>query len=635
MRRIELSAVVLAAFAFSVVSAYAVTATPRPAGSEVSASGERADRDPRLDQKVTYEAGYKRLHQVTDDLSKQTGVTIYCGKNDSDWPVRDIPLVVCVRDMPLGKLLRLLALTTHAQYVSKKTSSQAESERTYRIYRTAEQEKETASLLQKRRDARLALADWSWEALMKLGNSPESVGGSKESRLVGKILACLGPDARTKVLAGDPISVYNQDFSQPDLFQDLSQLALESTKSAATGNFSLPGPMHAAFLLEVGLDDATGVENRTGVRFDLYTSYHCRIEDIARPLQKITELELAPPPKEVAPQQPRDEMPDKTLQFLKGDRDQDWQRTSLQAKVVLQQEGADEATFADLIRALSKATGFNIICEDFVSQKNLGQQIASSCFGQKIDAGATLRRVSSGSTNWFTNDDQKVLVGWSEGWRDHHSSLVSADYLAGLRKKLDGDGVDIDDICCFANMTEGQLREWIARTRDFSALSPLSLEYPWKLYDFLDPKGKALAKSEKGIPLGQFDPETLATFCRQRQLPRKSVMLLSDDQGRHLESEQDRRDRILSDPKLISTLVMRVKSELGGIGGFVRDMLQSMISKSPSGHVSDRSYSLEFEGEENGQVLKMAVQGPSVCFPIYSPEREAEILKEKTGKETK
>ena len=31
-------------------------------------------------EKITYAGGYKRLHQVTEDLAKLTGATVRCGK---------------------------------------------------------------------------------------------------------------------------------------------------------------------------------------------------------------------------------------------------------------------------------------------------------------------------------------------------------------------------------------------------------------------------------------------------------------------------------------------------------------------------------------------------------------------------
>ena len=54
-----------------------------------------------------------RLKTVIEDLSSTTGVKISCGKTKDDWRVRDIPVVVCVKDMPLGKVLRAIADATH------------------------------------------------------------------------------------------------------------------------------------------------------------------------------------------------------------------------------------------------------------------------------------------------------------------------------------------------------------------------------------------------------------------------------------------------------------------------------------------------------------------------------------------
>ena len=87
-----------------------------------SATEERSSKvDVRLAQKVTYEGGYKRLHNVAEDLSAITGVKIRAGRSSKDWRVRDIPLVVCVRDLPLGKLLHALADCAHVKLAAETT----------------------------------------------------------------------------------------------------------------------------------------------------------------------------------------------------------------------------------------------------------------------------------------------------------------------------------------------------------------------------------------------------------------------------------------------------------------------------------------------------------------------------------
>lgn len=69
--------------------------------------------DARMTRKITYFSGRTRLHYVTEGIARQTGVTIRCGKDKNDWPVRDLPITVCANDIPAGKLLQAVADATH------------------------------------------------------------------------------------------------------------------------------------------------------------------------------------------------------------------------------------------------------------------------------------------------------------------------------------------------------------------------------------------------------------------------------------------------------------------------------------------------------------------------------------------
>ena len=104
------AAVLTCLFGLSTAS-FADKTTVDPNTVQKPAPAEIADK--RLDQKITYESLDKRLHSVLDDLTAMTGVTVRCGDSKNDWQVRDLPLVVCARDLPLGKLLRTIADCTH------------------------------------------------------------------------------------------------------------------------------------------------------------------------------------------------------------------------------------------------------------------------------------------------------------------------------------------------------------------------------------------------------------------------------------------------------------------------------------------------------------------------------------------
>ncbi len=69
--------------------------------------------DPRLDSKVTLDAEGIALHAALEQLSQATNVTVVAGLNDDDWSVRDRKIIVHVKDMRLGDLMRQIGSTFH------------------------------------------------------------------------------------------------------------------------------------------------------------------------------------------------------------------------------------------------------------------------------------------------------------------------------------------------------------------------------------------------------------------------------------------------------------------------------------------------------------------------------------------
>lgn len=70
---------------------------------------ESHEIDPRLAQKVTYEAWNAPLKTILADLSESTGVTLYSGFSLQDWQVRDRRMNVYVKDVPLAQLMSSIA----------------------------------------------------------------------------------------------------------------------------------------------------------------------------------------------------------------------------------------------------------------------------------------------------------------------------------------------------------------------------------------------------------------------------------------------------------------------------------------------------------------------------------------------
>jgi hypothetical protein len=99
--------------------------------------------DPRLQQKITYAAKHKPIKLILADLSKMTGVTLRAGASEQDWQVRDRRMNIFVKDLPLltfmNSMARVMDFTwdknirvdppTYRVYMDRKKLAAAEAKR--------------------------------------------------------------------------------------------------------------------------------------------------------------------------------------------------------------------------------------------------------------------------------------------------------------------------------------------------------------------------------------------------------------------------------------------------------------------------------------------------------------------------
>lgn len=98
--------------------------------------------DPRLDQKVTYQAKGQLLHKALTELTDKTGVVMTCGKNEKDWEVRDRKVSIAVKDMPLKDLQQQLSKLLHFTWARGSKDGQP----TYRLFQDLKSKREEESL---------------------------------------------------------------------------------------------------------------------------------------------------------------------------------------------------------------------------------------------------------------------------------------------------------------------------------------------------------------------------------------------------------------------------------------------------------------------------------------------------------
>lgn len=631
------------------------------------------NHDPRLNQKITYEGGYKRLHQVAEDLTKQTGVTIYSGRNDSDWHVRDIPLVVRVKDLSLGKVLRAVADAAHVQFVAHRVEERGNVTWTYRLSRDARQETELNAFATKEHDSLFEKCKWNWDAMKQYAAQPEADGVDNRIHLMAQLIASLSPDINDQMAAGNVLRFKGSDQGvgrmirqlyplcqkhhegdppptaeemddcelkmklrdstmgdESDIYFDLSPITARPSDGLAgitvtRSATSLTPPISPNSFFEP-LDENAEIISCT-------TRWDVRLSGLVGELRKSKQVKLPPEPDDESESQ--SQMTDTAMTALPDDKD--WNRPVLDQKLDLRKPADKSPVFADLLLEASRQAGINIVCEDFTSHKtNDGQYDVASKF---IGDTTLLRALRIYDYEWFFNDDTRLLVGWKgSDWRVCHSDLVAEAMLDSLSKKLDREGVGLDDIAALTNLTNGQWLEWFVPNRSLQAIRDARLhpDPMWRLYASLKPKEKALAQSCDGFPLSNVDQRWLADALVER---RKDAIIpgswtfVSSVPGFDFGQITDE----FVDQNVAPEVVMRIVSSWRQ--GDTETITVGGISR--TGKVDSpeclglHHYAMELIYPHEGRARKVQIDGPSPELPIYSPERKAQLLKENEAKESK
>ena len=652
MRRIAVLLFVLAlcGLVSAVNAAGKTTVDPNTVKAKPTAETQAVDE--RLAQKVTYEGGYKRLHTAIDDISALTGVQLYSGSSSKDWQVRDIPVTICVKDMPLGKLLNSIAKATHLTI----SSEMVDGARVYRIRRDLKSQKEFDEYFERKRDVSSKLSDWSWDTLIRAKDIPESTINEvaktpqkkldcKSAQVLGKLLAELGPTAKKKVLSGDVITLTPRtaESSTRDILREYYTLCWQGqmnwrepktgkTEAGSPDNEDIekcvisirPDPEDGDIAIDLIPLKVNDVVTCCGISL---STYIYAIRDIKGfdPKDALHSSSDAKPSVEE----------NNDLKILK--KDVDWNLPILQGKVLLEKPRTEDGPVtADALTALAKASGLNVICEDFQSHKTAWSYNVSGVFGTSMTVADVLRRVLE--MQWSPDEKEKTLVGVAMGWRDRHRNLVSESTITNFRKKLDGNGAELEDYLMLLQLSNRQIADWFGIAANMPELSQGYVKETdkilWLLYDYINLEDKTLAKSESGFPLAKCDPKWLEDALKKRAWVMENTMKYT-----YLQSpdglEKQEIDTIPTDAA--ATLVMRLKSEKPGfiprveIKGDSRDV----HFDSPPADCTRLWYYLEVSGEKDGEKFQVRIDGPHLAFPLYSPKREKQLAEIAAAKNTK
>lgn len=594
-----------------------------------TARSQAVEPDPRMEQKVTYTIGYARLHDVIGDLRGKTGVSIECGESPREWNVRDIPVFVYVKDMPLGKLLESVADAAHVQYV-RRTSS-ADRQPAYRLYRTAELKKQIDGQVEDRLKAGMDFAKWAWDAMAAYGSSPDSVSVESPTssmmtpelaRAAGRIFASLAPDDKDKVFATGQIKLRARDFPQAPLIQGFCRLAWDEVRrqQRMAADASMPNLDDACLIINVYQAKAIGYtgfvlyaayppvtvqENTSSTTFT--PTWTGDVTSQAAALANVKALKLPPKP-DYDPSKPlADPLPGGDLKPIANDAD--WKTPLLQAAAKVKSP-ADVADWkcSDVLAAVAETAHINIVCEDLRSHKVPDASGLQFDFASCATVGDVLRRM--GGYKWFADDGSKLLMGWDQGWRFRQKTLVEQAILDRLKVKLNGSGVELDDYVATVWLSVGQCDAWLSRTRDLGELGGQFGDGAalWKLYDMLSPDQKRLAKSDNGLPLSLVDSKWLSGLLSDdlAKAERGAVTLSAADEP----ADVTRRRAVFADQAVLSTAVLTVWQKKRDPG-----TPATTITVGGQSVAWDEPWIVELKGMQGGKEFAVQSEIP-LTFPI-------------------
>ncbi len=617
------------------------------AGAFAAAADAPAAPHQLPDTRLTYEGGYVRLKTAAAELSNIAGVPIECGSDPTDWRVRDIPVFISVKDLPLQRVLELLATTAHVDLVASGGG--------YRLCRTDE----TQAALDYPSEEQLEIASkqviWAWEVLEAYGKMPnaqqlpedDSPYGvpTKAVQILARIVASLSPELKARALAGDTIKLRTGKCPQSELLRQLHAVGCEVAKSRREPAIPLTAAdAEDAFLIIRA--PARSIDYRSAITFILgglpkgkaqpsygYVDLNRGLWNIggyseARSLWRLLKSPALPAPPTVRPgQQPPE--PPIAPGLIELQKAADWAIVPLQTSLTLENSEGREPRFSDMMMAISRSTGLSILVEDFYSQNPyyLDEDVVKRLSEGQVSV--SFRRM--GDMRWYYSEEEKLLVARQRSWRHRHRGLVPTDVLAGFRAKLDGPGMELEDYLDVLRLNRSQ-RFQSAGWSEFPQLgSPTCIQDApfWQLYVALTKNQQQRVASTEGLPLRELGEHWASDFlvAKLREITGGVFTTLPHD-----DPDIEPVRQLISDPAKLARASLHLRSDAVRKGEYYTDLggrlrmsglSFSFVSSSAAPEDMDTGKTrywleLRLEGEE-----KPAVEAElRKAFPILSLARE-------------
>jgi|GEM_PF-5943055 len=608
------------------------------------------ETDARLSQRITADCTNVRLHTAIERIAAGTGVSISTGKSGGDWNVRDVPVVVCAKDIPLGVLLRGIADTTHLLFSRTKTDDTWN----YRIWRDLKRQSELDAYEDLRRAAALAATTYDWDMLCKVKDLPKSefeekhaIGTTSDkgfelmaevTRAAAEIVAGLGPDVKDRVLAGEMVVVGapNASTSAKQSLTTGAEAFWKSTEQMAIRDGSkAPAPLSEKAInktfIRLDLGEQYGYPDKLNIEWWQGDSGFCRLGDFDNYATYVRKQNPDLPERPEAPQTPLlDSLGPRYVKLPMSYeayymRDQPYHpepgtkgAAFLNEKVKIGKD-ASKQTYADVLSTISGGIGFSIIAEGsaarFATRVMTDDQALAGMFGREV----TVREALSLSTgiariDWYVDEANKLIIGRDREWTERLQALVPEKLILGLSSKAKSKGIELDDLQPLAGLTPKQVSEWIGYCPEYPEVARLGSVATYvgrddltKLYFSLSRQERALARSGKPVSLAGCDPTRVCEVLRKHVADRLFQEILA---GYPSAGESPLKPSIVkgeafSDPDSLPELWIRVE--------------RNNVSKEYK--VDKHTYTIHVEGKDEGAI--QAAQTLFGFFPIVAPQPKA------------
>jgi len=535
-----LAGLIFIAAAASAIAVGKITVDPNGPGAR-AVNTTAPEIDARLEHKVTYDARRQTVSSILADLAKLTGVTLRAGYSDADWQVRDRRMNVFAKDTSLRSLMDSISHVMKFKWSRREAGGTW----TYRLYmdRTTLLGAERQRLIEEERMRQLedkqrervlddltranAMSDEELEKLKD--NDPmlyvearcgwavlmpdlfSHVPGAKEAWSAGEMLTLNGADlpadaqqAVVKALGvmGEFLSkVIGPEQAPPkEAFNDLSKVSISINSARKALGFRGDTYIGDITLYWPGGADQTAFINPDSPESAKVGRDYVRILD-----------------GEPVGEQKQAEMNSGHLQAVEG------QKTDFGEPIIEHPDDPDLSikvklkpmgnTFADLLRAVAKASGYAVVSDSFATVYRGFDPLNSDVSLKDVLNGISSRYrynwdkhggvIEFRDRDWFRRRASQVPEAWLEPWRKALKSTgtLTLDEL-GRMSLLDDDqareNLYSDDV-----LGASGLRDVLTQNGDLL-----------RAYASLDDKQQAAAFTDAGFDLATVSPPQWATIAK-------------------------------------------------------------------------------------------------------------------------